>query len=72
MTALVKDDNVASWKLFMENGFKRVGAFEVIRQAGISGALLQYLKTPVPFAVGMDFYMVMKETSVKEKDTGVC
>ncbi len=25
MTALVKDDNVASWKLFMENGFKRAG-----------------------------------------------
>lgn len=70
MTALVKDDNVASWKLFMENGFKRAGVIEVIRQTGLPGALLQYLKTPVPFAVGMDFYMVMKEESVKEKGTG--
>lgn len=72
MTALVKDDNVASWKLFMENGFKRAGAFEVIRQAGISGSTSAIFENTRSFAVGMDFYMVMKETSVKEKDTGFC
>lgn len=71
MTALVKDDNVASWKLFMDNGFKRAGFHEVIRQSGITGLIRQYLKTPVPFAIGMDFYMVMKEEQVRRKKTGL-
>ena len=71
MTALVKDDNVASWKLFMENGFQRTGFIEVIRQTGLSGMLLQYLRTPVPFAIGMDFYMVMKDEPIRRKKTGL-
>lgn len=71
MTALVKDDNVASWKLFMENGFQRTGFHEVIRQTGLSGMFLQYLRTPVPFAIGMDFYMAMKEEPIRRKRTGL-
>lgn len=67
ITALVKDDNVASWKLFLDNGFKRVSHAEIIRQLGAAGFLQQCLHTPFLFAVGMDFYMTMKEVPVKEK-----
>ena len=48
MTALVKDDNVGSWKLFLDNGFKRAGPREVIRQIGIAGLIWQCIKTPWP------------------------
>ena len=67
MTALVKDDNVGSWKLLMNNNFKRVSCYEIIKQLGFAGFIKQYFKTPFPFTIGMDFYMTNKENNVKEK-----
>lgn len=68
MTALVKDDNVGSWKLFVDNQFKRVSCYEIIKELGIVGFIIHYLRTPFLFAVGMDFYMSNKKNTVKEKN----
>lgn len=69
MTALVKDDNVASFKLFMENGFRRVSFFEAAKHIGLAGMLKQYFMTPLLFASGMDLYMNMEGTAEKEKSS---
>lgn len=61
MTALVNDDNVASWKPFIENGFRRVTFWDAIKAIGISGMLKQYFYTPFFIAVGMDFYICYPE-----------
>lgn len=70
MTALVKDDNVGSWKLFLDNGFKRAGPREVIRQIGIAGLIWQCIKTPWLFAAGMDFYMAAQKEAAGAKKPG--
>ena len=70
MTALVKDDNVGSWKLFLDNGFKRAGPREVIRQIGIAGLIWQCIKTPWLFAAGMDFYMAAQKEAAGAKRPG--
>lgn len=57
LSALVKDDNVASFKLFMQNGFVRVSAREALRVLGFTGFLRQYLTTPWLIATGMDLYL---------------
>lgn len=67
VTALVKDDNVGSWKLFRENGFQRVSIFQVIKEIGAVGFLQHYVKTPFWAAVGMDFYMCSRGERVQEK-----
>lgn len=69
VTALVKDDNVASFKLLMDNGLKRVSFTEVIINLGLVNAIKHYFTTPFFIAVGMDFYMFMKDEDVKEKDS---
>ena len=69
VTALVKDDNVASFKLLMDNGLKRVSFTEAIVNLGFSNAVNHYFKTPFFIAVGMDFYMFMKDEELKEKDS---
>ena len=71
ITALVKNDNVGSWKLFLNNGFKRVSLPEIVRQLTPAGALRQYLQTPFCIAMGMDFYMVTREAEEKEKAKGL-
>lgn len=67
MTALVKDDNVASWKPFIENGFRRVTFSEAVKAIGITGMLKQYFHTPFFIAVGMDFYILYPESPVPFK-----
>lgn len=67
MTALVKDDNVASWKPFIENGFRRVTFSDAIKAIGIRGMFKQYFHTPFYIAVGMDFYMFYPEKPVPFK-----
>lgn len=67
ITAFVRDENVGSWKLLTDNGFQRVSLCEVKKQIGILGLWNHFVKTPFPFAVGMDFYMVSREGSVREK-----
>lgn len=69
-TALVKNDNVGSWKLFMKNGFKRVSVLEAARKLTLLGALKQYIQTPFCIGMGMDIYMVTREAEEKEKTKG--
>lgn len=71
MTGLVKDDNVASWKLFTDNGFKRVSLADGVKQIGAAGMLKQCLFTPLLFAVGMDFYMYSEGSRLEEKSNSV-
>lgn len=70
LTAMVKDDNVASWKLVEDNHFKRVSFNQIIKAIGISAFIKHFLKTPFMIAVGMDFYMADRENTVKEKSSG--
>ena len=69
VTALAKDDNVASFKLLMANGLKRVSFTEIVINLGLVNAIKHYFTTPFFIAVGMDFYMLMKEEKVAEKDS---
>lgn len=64
---LVKDDNVASWQLFYDCGFKRVGWKEVLRLAGWVGALKIFFSTPCFIANGMEMYWNDKRQPVTEK-----
>ncbi len=70
LTALVKDDNVGSWKLFLDNRFQRVSLGEIIREIGVAGLIKHYLKTPLGIAVGMDFYMSGRSNQVTGKGNG--
>lgn len=67
--ALVKDDNVASWQLFYDCGFKRVGWKEVIRLAGWQGALKIFFKTPCFIGNGMEMYWCDQQRTVIEKNS---
>lgn len=70
ITALVKDDNVGSWKLFIDNDFKRVTFLQAIKELGFTGLLKQFVKTPTLFGTGMDFYLATKERKGVEKGSG--
>jgi len=56
-SALVRDDNVGSWKMFVNNGLKRVGLDDLVRKFGVPGMLNLTFKIPFNFATGMDFYL---------------
>ena len=71
ITALVKDDNVGSFKLLMDNGLKRVGFIEIIKNLGFINAIKHYFITPFFIAVGFDFYMAIKDSKVKEKKSQI-
>jgi len=57
LSAIVRDDNVASWKMFMNSGMKRVGLDDLIKYFGFGGMLSLTFKTPLNFATGMEFYL---------------
>ena len=60
LTALVKDDNVGSWGLFVKNGFARISLPELVRQFGLGGALKQYFGAPLCMGVGMEYYVALR------------
>lgn len=68
LSALVKDDNVSSWKLFLNNGFKQVGILEVIKHLGLTSTLLLYFSTPYFIGNGMEHYLAMKDGVVQSKE----
>jgi len=68
LSALVKDDNVSSWKLFLNNGFKQVSILEVIRHLGITATLKLYFTTPFFIGNGMEHYLAVKDSPVKSKN----
>lgn len=71
ITAMVKDDNVASWQLAEDNHFKRVSLNQVIKEIGMAAFIKHCFKTPFLIAVGMDFYMADKQNTIKEKKCGL-
>lgn len=60
-TAIVKDDNVGSWRLFQHNGFVRMSLPEMVRQFGVMGTCKQYFVTPLCFGVGMEYYAALRQ-----------
>lgn len=66
-SALVKDDNVGSWKLFLNNGFTLTTFGEGVRTLGLKTMLIHYFTTPYLISNGMEFYLTSKEQQVKPK-----
>ena len=60
LTALVKDDNIGSWGLFLKNGFARLSLPELVRQFGLGGALKQYFGVPFCLGIGMEYYVALR------------
>jgi GNAT superfamily N-acetyltransferase len=72
ITALVKDDNVGSWSLFLKNGFQRVSLYTLIKTLGVKGFLNHVLHTPMAFGPGNDVYMAgSSENSKTRKDNSL-
>lgn len=67
ITALVKDDNISSWKLLINNGFKRVSLWQIQKEIGFLGLAKHYIQTPFPVAIGMDFYIKGQDNDIQEK-----
>jgi len=68
VTALVKDDNIGSWKLLAANQLKRVSCYSIIKEIGVLGFIKLYCCTPFLITVGMDFYMATDMDTVNEKN----
>ncbi|MGL4737243.1 MAG: GNAT family N-acetyltransferase [Cellulosilyticaceae bacterium] len=68
LSGIVKDDNVGSWQLFLDNGFKRISIREGVGQLGFKGMCMQYIKTPLWMSNGMAFYLATKEGTVNQKE----
>jgi GNAT superfamily N-acetyltransferase len=66
-SALVRDDNVGSWKMFVNRGLQRVGLNDLIKDFGIPGMLNLTFKIPFNFATGMDFYLKMENDKLPMK-----
>jgi len=59
----VRDDNVASWGLFIENGFVRTDFVKLIKGTGLLGAFRQYfLLSTFIFSLGHEMYIAMPST----------
>jgi GNAT superfamily N-acetyltransferase len=68
--AAVKDDNVGSWQLFINNGVQRVSLMETVRRLGLLTALKIYFFTPFFASNGMELYLAVKEDEVAPKSHG--
>jgi len=70
-SAIVRDDNVGSWKMFINKNLKRVGLDDLIREFGLLGMFSLTFKTPFNFATGMDYYLKFEdnETSQNKGDS---
>ena len=63
ITALIKDDNVSSWKLFEKHGFVNTGIPKLIKELGIAKALKLYFISPYCVGIGMEYYVASREQS---------
>lgn len=71
ITAIVKDDNVASFGLLQKNGFERISLYEAYRQLGTKGFIRFWMNTSAGFGYGMDFYLASsdkKNPPIPKKD----
>lgn len=65
--ALVKDDNVGSWKLLVNHGFARASFFEGVKRLGLRAMMKFYFFTPFFAGIGMELYLSVKDTPVQHK-----
>jgi len=68
IAAMVKDDNVASWKSLLNNGFSQTSMLEATKELGVGLMLKQYFVTPAFISNGMEFYLKVKGREVKPKE----
>jgi len=70
-SAIVRDDNVGSWKLFVNRGFQRIGLNDLVNNFGVLGLLGHSFKTPLFIATGMEYYLKLEKetTSVKKENS---
>ncbi len=68
--AAVKDDNVGSWQLFLNNGLHRVSLGEVVRHLGLKATFQLYFTTPFFISNGMELYFSAKNNEVHPKNSG--
>ncbi|HFI0463723.1 TPA: GNAT family N-acetyltransferase [Streptococcus suis] len=61
-TALIKGDNVGSWKPFVDQGFVRTKARDLVAYFGFKGFIDLSLKIPYHIAIGMDLYTIDRQT----------
>ena len=67
LSAMVKDDNVGSWKLLLNNDFSLTTLSEGFRQLGFLPMLMQYFTTPCFISNGMEFYLANKDQTIRPK-----
>ena len=67
VTAMVRDDNVASWGLLLKNGFSIASFARYFKLFGILDGLMLWLQTIVCFACGMDFWVSKQAEKLQTK-----
>lgn len=60
-SGIIRDDNVSSWKMFIDKGYQKVQALDLLKNFGIKGMVSHLMKTPLPFATGMAYYLKMNQ-----------
>ena len=69
-SAIVRDDNVGSWKMFINKGLSRYGIDDLFRRFGLKDTVRLSFQSPLFVATGMEFYLAMKsEKSEVTKDS---
>lgn len=56
VTATVRDDNVASWKLFENNGYHVTGLIKLLQYYGLPSAIHLWLKSTLAIATGFHLW----------------
>ncbi|MDL2234693.1 GNAT family N-acetyltransferase [Christensenellaceae bacterium OttesenSCG-928-L17] len=65
ITAMVKDDNVASWSLLERQGFSMPGFVAFFHEFGLTTGFMLWLKTLFCISCGMNFWVSKKIKPVK-------
>lgn len=69
VTSTVKDDNVASWKLFENNGYHVTGFLQMLQSYGLKSSIRLWFKSTLAIATGFHLWStlpVRKSTSVRQ------
>lgn len=61
VTGTVKDDNVASWKLFENNGYHTVGFLQMLQSYGLISTIGLWFKSTLAFATGFHLWSTMPQ-----------
>ncbi|MEG0853883.1 MAG: GNAT family N-acetyltransferase [Angelakisella sp.] len=61
VTAIVKDDNVASWKLFQNNGYYVVGFLEMLRLYGFIAAVRLWFDSTLAVCTGFHMWATVPQ-----------